>query len=209
MRVMVCDDHRLVAESVALVLELSGHEVVAIVDEPEAALRVLETDDVEVCVMDLQYREGDGCSVIASMTARHPDVRVVVLSGHLAQEGIDAIREAGAAGWAVKRGDLDSLVQLVVGGGADATAAENEVIDRWERDPIARFITPREREVLEGVARGESTAAMARRFGVSRATVRTHVQNVLSKLGVHSRLEAVAYATGRSLIEYDRQRQSA
>lgn len=207
MRLLLCDDHRLVAESLALVLEAAGHEVVAVVEDPEQAIQVLETCDVDICVMDLKYRDGDGCRGIAELTNRHPSARVVVLSGYLDDDRTEEIRAAGVAAWAVKRGDLASIVQLVVGEIDENISVER--IDRWANDPFARFLTRREREVLEGMARGESTAAVADHFGVSNATVRTHIQSVLSKLGVHSRLEAVAFAISHSLIDIEPQSQSA
>ncbi len=206
MRVLLCDDHRLVAESIALVLEVSGHHVVGVVSDPATAMRVLDADPVDVCVMDLWYEGADGCSAIAEIVACHPGVRVVVLSGHIDDGQIPSIEASGAAAWAVKRAGAAALVQLITSEVEGSVA--DEAPDRWARDPSARFLTHREREILQCISLGESTATLAGKFDVSRATVRTHVQNILSKLGVHSRLEAVAYATARGLIGADLQHRS-
>lgn len=207
MRVLICDDHRLFGDSLALVLQAAGHHIVSVVEAPAQAADVLARHEVDVCVMDLQYADGDGLDGIAEVAGRHPGVRVIVLSGHLDDERIDDLRAAGVWAWAVKRGPLDDVVRLV-GDDVGESLAIAEV-DRWQADPLGRFLTHREREVLEAVARGESTTVLAIRFGVSHATIRTHVQNILSKLGVHARLEAVAYAVSRSLVVPDQRRQSS
>lgn len=207
MRVLICDDHRLFAESIGLVMELAGHDVVAVTESTAEAASTLRRAHVDVCVMDLRYAAGDGLDDIASIAREHPEVRIVVLSGHLDDERVDALRAAGVAGWTVKQAAPSEVVRLVSDERVESQPIE--VVDRWASDPLGRFLTRREREVLEAVVRGESTAVLAARFGVSHATVRTHVQNILSKLGVHARLEAVAYAVSRSLVVLDGQQQSS
>lgn len=206
MQVLICDDHRLVSESLALVFRMAGHEVVGVVEFPAEAEAVIRARPVDVCLLDLWYGDIYGMEEVASLTRRFPEVRMVVLSGHLDTDCIEALRQAGAYSWAMKGGRLDQVVRLVESDTCGTVVADH--LDRWDADPLGRFLTTREREVLARVAGGETTAALATRLGVSHATVRTHIQSILSKLGVHSRLEAVAYAVSRSLIVPDRRSQS-
>ena len=211
MNVVICDDHRLFGESLAIVLEARGHTVVACTAEPDEAVAAVKDHEVDACLMDLNFPNASGFDGIRGVVESSPATRVIVLSAFVDEPSLKAAIDLGATWCAVKSGDLGELVDGV------AAVCESEVamaghnhlspdanvvkLDRWNRDPLARFLTAREREVLEGLARGESTSALARSLGVSSATVRTHVQSMLCKLGVHSRLEAVAFAVSRNLVE--------
>jgi len=203
MRIVICDDHRLVGDALALVLRMAGHDVIAVVEHPSAAEAVLRAQSVDVGMIDLSYGDATDIDQLAAMFHRYPSTRMIVLSGHLDNERIEALRRAGAASCAMKGGRMEDLVHLVESQGA-GTALAAEPVDRWLDDPLARFLTPRERQVLDGLAAGDTTAMLAGRLGMSRTTLRTHVQSILSKLGVHSRLEAVSYAISRSLVVNDR-----
>src|SRR4051794_25947989 len=102
MRILICDDHRLVADALALVFRMAGHEVVAIVDLPAGAEAVLNQEVVDVCLIDLWYGDFYGLDAVATIAQRYRTTRTVVLSGHLDGEQIDALRRAGADSWAVK-----------------------------------------------------------------------------------------------------------
>src|SRR4051812_17614000 len=201
MRILICDDHRLVADALALVFRMAGHDVVAIVEMPSEADAVLSREVVDVCIIDLWYGYFYGLDAVSAIAQRYPAMRTVVLSGHLDRERIDALRRAGADSWAMKGGRIEDVVRLVENQGESVVA---DGFDRWQRDVLARFLTSREREVLEGIAAGDSTPVLAYRLGVSNATLRTHIQSILTKLGVHSRLEAVSYAVSRGLIVPER-----
>lgn len=211
MTVIVCDDHLVFAESLAVVFEARGHNVIGCVTHPEEAIKLAATEGCDVCLLDLEYPDADGIEAIEPLRSAAPGTRVIVLSGFLDPDRIRTVRAAGASACAVKNCDLGELVDMaedIVAGRPSATVlgrpsapAPLVVEDRWQRDPQARFLTDREREVLEGLARGDSTQSLAVELGVSVATVRTHIQSLLSKLGVHSRVEAVAFAASRDLLD--------
>jgi two-component system nitrate/nitrite response regulator NarL len=216
MNVVICDDHLMFGESLAIVLEARGHTVVACTAEPAAAVEAVTNNKVDACLMDLNFPNASGFDGIREVLKSSPDTRVVVLSAFVDEPSLKAAVDLGATWCAVKSGDLGELVDGVAAvcesetamAGRNHLSPDAQVVsfDRWTRDPLARFLTAREREVLEGLARGESTSSLARTLGVSSATVRTHVQSMLCKLGVHSRLEAVAFAVSRNLVEPPRQR---
>ena len=212
MRVVICDDHSLFAQALAVVLRAGGTEVVACVTTPEQAVTAVSSGDVDVCVMDLHFPEGSGIDGVAAVRAVAPNTRVVVLTGSSDAAELAGAVDAGAQGVAVKGDDIQRVIDTL------ARVHEGEIVLKappprsllhapdvaMERNPLTRFLTAREREVLERLVRGESTAELARAMGVRYSTARTHIQNLLTKLGVHSKLEAVAFAVSNRVVDVHR-----
>lgn len=206
-RVVICDDHRLVAESVALLLGAQPDiEVVAVATTVEEVLRLTASEQPHVVLMDYALPDGDGVGATARLKARHPEVQVVLLTSYVDEDVLVAAIEAGCSGYVTKaRGgeELTAAVRLAAEGEAlvspDMLA---RLLPRLRRQPrgLGADLTARERQVLALLADGASKEAIARRLVLSTNTVRNHIQNVLVKLGVHSRLEAVATATREGLL---------
>jgi two-component system nitrate/nitrite response regulator NarL len=200
MKIVICDDHRLFADSLGALLSVRGHDIVAISDRPADAVRIVDTLDVDACVMDLSFRDEAievALDVIGQLGSK---VELIVLTGHDDDHYRKACLDAGAAAFASKSSCGDDLVTLIEGGidSADNGAPRP---DRPGRGAAVYFLTEREREVLDSLAEGHSTAVIAERLGVRAATARSHVQSVLMKLGVHSRVAAVAFAVERGLVD--------
>jgi two-component system, NarL family, nitrate/nitrite response regulator NarL len=197
MRILLCDDHRLFAEPLATVLERRGHEVV-LTTSPAAAVQAVEQFRPDVCLIDLRFPDGDGIEAAAELRDRHPWCTVVVLSASVDERDVSAARAAGAAGFLHKdqpvAAVLDALDRIVAG--AELTVSRRpHATGMGEKARVRRLLghlTAREREVLRGLVRAEDTRAIARALEVAPSTARTHLQNVLVKLGVHNRLQAVA-----------------
>jgi DNA-binding NarL/FixJ family response regulator len=213
-RVVVCDDHRLFVDALAVVLTSRGCDVVAKTLHPDQAVDAVLDGEVDICVMDFSFPGSpgiDGLEGIRRVVAASPSTRVVMLTGSAdASIALPAI-DAGARGFARKDDDLDRIVQTIKQVHAGETISASPPSKRtWpsanghrpgnQGQNLARFLTSREREVLERLVRGESTATLARAMDVSYHTARTHIQNVLAKLGVHSKLEAVAFAVNHSVV---------
>jgi DNA-binding NarL/FixJ family response regulator len=212
---MICDDHRLFVDALAVVLTARGCEVVARTLEPDQAVAAVLAHDVDVCVMDLSFPSSAGCDGLEGtrrVVAASPSTRVIMLTGSADSSIALPAIDAGARGFARKDDDLDRIVQTIKQVHAGETVSTAGVSRRpWppvngrrlntnQGQNLARFLTSREREVLERLVRGESTATLARAMEVSYHTARTHIQNVLAKLGVHSKLEAVAFAVNHSVV---------
>jgi len=208
MRVLVCDDHKAFAESLALVLSNAGHHVVAVTHSPDEALAVLSRHPVDLCLMDLVYSHSTVLDRLAELRAAAGDAAIVVLSGFTDPEVVAAAEAAGVRGFADKSqhvSDILTMIAKVAAGDRVIVALpawpSAEPATRSETQRLAAFLTTREREVLCGLVRGDDTYALARSMGVTWATVRSHVQSVLNKLGVHSRLEAATIAVRDGLVD--------
>lgn len=199
MRVLLCDRHRLFAESLGHVLTTLGHEVF-IAASPEEAQQLAATTPVDICFMELDFGIHRVVSAITALRTTVPPTQVVMLSSIDDPALLTPVLIAGAAGAVSKAADLETvlgaLTRVVSSGApqrrgwAPAQRTARQSVDR--RGPYD--LTPRELEVLDRLVVGEGTAAVASGMGVRHATARTHIQHVLDKMGVHSRLEAVAHA---------------
>ena len=207
MRVVICDDHRLFAEAMAVVLSSRGHEVVGCAATPAEAVSLVESHPTDICVMDLQFPRDSGLTGTTAVLSASPETRVVVLTGTSDPTVLAQAVRIGAQGIAVKDDDVGCLVETLERVHAGEVVFKARILQAAyavgpqskERSP-AQFLTPREREVLERLVRGESTATLAAGMGVQYSTARTHIQNTLTKLGVHSKLEAVAFAISNGVV---------
>lgn len=202
--ILLCDDHQLFLEGLGVVFRSEGHQVHQTA-RPEEALWVASAARFDVCVMDLHFRQPSGgagpttsLDAIVELMDRMP---VLVLTGDAGAPSHLLLAGQGVA-VVSKSVSLDSLLRAV-----EATSAGRSVpAAPLRHSPTDRrlegvLLTHREREVLEGLVRGWSTTRLAAELGVRPSTARTHVQTLLDKLGVHSRLEAVTVAVRHRLVE--------
>ncbi|TDD27225.1 response regulator transcription factor [Actinomadura sp. KC06] len=208
MRMVICDDHAVFAESLSLVLADAGHTVVGIAYSPADVMPLLRIRQPDVCLIDLQFPSDTALDWMPRLRAASPRTKFVVLTGFLEQPVLDEGIAAGVRGFAHKgqqAGDILAVLRRVADGEVvtDQAVRRSGTRPRSQAQQVARFLTPREREVLTRLARGESTQALAKAMGVTRSTARSHVQSVLSKLGVHSQREAVIEAARHGLVSVE------
>jgi two-component system nitrate/nitrite response regulator NarL len=204
MKILLCDDHVLLAEALESLLRLSGHEVIVTAD-PQRALTLLADEQPEVCVLDIGFPDGSGIEVLSHAGEIAPDTRVLMLSANRDPEVVRTAIDLGAAGYICKDVGVVEVIRAiervhegnVILDPLVARALTQRKVRSDDIDWLIGFLTRREREVLRRIVIGQSTDEMARDMRVSRSTARTHVQNVLQKLGVHSRLQAVAAVSRR------------
>ncbi|WP_354642038.1 response regulator transcription factor [Kitasatospora camelliae] len=215
-RLVVVDDHRLMAEALGTALQQRGHRVLA-VGAPSGALGELVAERrPEVCLLGVAGGRAaeDGLEPLRLLRRERPEIAVVVLGPAGEPARVAAAFAAGAAGYV--RGDerievVDRAVSRVRAGEAAVAA---EVLQQafqqllWpvaEPDDEARallaLLTRREVQVLTRIAEGEDTAAIAAGMGIASSTARTHVQRVLMKLNARTRLEAAAVAARTGLLD--------
>jgi DNA-binding NarL/FixJ family response regulator len=190
---VLCDDHPIVMHSMAAMFRSHGHDVVATATRPEALVDLVRDHRPHACVTDLVFDADGPGAVFEAIRQVSPFVDVVVLSG--ASDLTAEALTAGATAVGSKSLSAEDILALVEGRTAEGTLAR----------PVCRprgpyFLTDREFEVLQSLSDGDSTARMAERLGVRHATARSHVQSVLLKLGVHSRVAAVAVAVEAGMV---------
>lgn len=210
LRVMVVDDHPLWRDAVERDLVNAGLEVVAVAADGREALARFPAARPDVVVLDLQIPPPDGVQVTAEIVARDPAVRVLVLSASGEHADVLAAVKAGATGYLVKsasREELLTAVRRVAQGDPVFTAGlAGLVLGEFQRiaedptpDPAEPRLTDRETEVLKMVAKGLSYRQIAERLVLSHRTVQNHVQNTLTKLQMHNRVELTRYAIEHGL----------
>jgi DNA-binding NarL/FixJ family response regulator len=209
-RVMVVDDHPMWRDGVARDLAEAGYAVVATVGEGAQAVRVAAATRPDVVVLDLQLPDLSGVEVIRGLLAAHPPVRVLMLSASGEQQDVlDAVK-AGATGYLLKsagRADfLDAVRRTAEGDAVFTPGLAGLVLGEYRRLATAPApaadtprLTDRETEVLRLVAKGLSYKQIAERLVVSHRTVQNHVQNTLSKLQLHNRVELARYVIEQGL----------
>jgi DNA-binding NarL/FixJ family response regulator len=207
-RVLLVDDHGVVRRGLRGYLELLDD--IEVVGEAENGLRgveLVEELEPDVVLMDLVMPVLDGIAAIARIKASHPAVQVVALTSFIEEEKVTAALEAGASGFILKDADADDVALAIRAAHNDEVhldPAAARILARGMRTrsaaPPVDPLTERELEVLALVGRGRSNKDIAADLGITERTARTHVSNILGKLGLASRTQAALYAVERKLV---------
>jgi DNA-binding NarL/FixJ family response regulator len=190
----------LFVEPFASALALRGHEV-TVTTSPAEAIRAVDEREPDVCVMDLRFPDGESFDAIAELRRAHPSCPVAVLTGSEGTDDLATAAATGAAGFLRKGQPVSTLFEALerIATGRDLAMVPRPRSAATPQDTarsrqLIGHLTAREREVLQHLVDAQDTLAIARALGVAPSTARTHLQNVLLKLGVHTRLQAVAVA---------------
>jgi two-component system, NarL family, nitrate/nitrite response regulator NarL len=201
MRLVLCDDNRVLCEALAVALEARGHQALAIAMTADEGVAAVARHQPDACLMDLRFPDGkDGLDAARVIRDQYPDTAVLIVSGHSDPAVSSAATQIGVAGFLGKDQELDQIAAALDVIAADrlasvpGSAARPGPGPQRSDDPVST-LTPREAQVLRRIAAGQSTKKMAREMNVTTETVRTYVRNVLAKLGAHDRLEAAALAS--------------
>jgi NarL family two-component system response regulator LiaR len=215
-RVLIADDHAVVREGLRAFLALQEDvEVVGEAADGDEAVQAVSRLEPDVALVDLVMPRVDGIEAIARIRAQRPQTRVIVLTSFVDEDKMLPAVRAGAVGYLLKDvqpQDLVSAIRTVHGGG---TLLHPTVVDELVREvsrddeaPTSNPLTAREREVLALIARGRANKAIAFELGVAEKTVKTHVSNILGKLGLTDRTQAALYAVREGLVDAEPQPRS-
>jgi NarL family two-component system response regulator LiaR len=211
-RLLIADDHAVVRQGLRTFLELQeGIEVVAEAADGEEAVAACKQTQPDIVLLDLVMPRLGGVEAIRRIRDVSPESRVIVLTSFFDDDKLFPAVRAGAAGYLLKDVQPQELVRAVkiVHAGNSLLAPEvaarvlDELASVPERAPSADVLTAREREVLGLIARGMPNKVIARELDVSEKTVKSHVSNILGKLGVTDRTQAALYAVRAGLVQED------
>lgn len=216
-RILLVDDHALFRQPLAFMLEREPDMTVAgqAGTLAEARQVIQSAGSVDVAVVDLGLPDGDGVELIRDLRALNPHALVLVVTAQADRQRWAEALEAGAAGVLHKSASLDQIIDAIrrlhAGGHLLSPAELLELLrlagERRARDLEARAalgrLTPRERDVLQALAEGLSDKEIAQRLHISVETVRTHMVNILGKLGVESRLQALVVALRHGFVRIE------
>jgi DNA-binding NarL/FixJ family response regulator len=211
-RVLLVDDHQLLTGALSRMLASETDIQVVGVAATVAEAKSIARERLDVVLMDYRLPDGTGAEATRAIKARWPAARVVMLTALNDDETVLESIQAGADGYLTKDRAVEDVVNAVRAAHAGETLLPRSVIvgiaqrvaaarDRGTEGRQIDPLTPRELEVLKALTEGLSTPEICDRLLIAPNTLRTHVQNIMGKLGVHSKLEAVAFALRHRLVE--------
>src|SRR3954468_23559993 len=209
--VFLVDDHAVVRRGLASYLD--GEDDLEVVGQAGNGRKALDEVAVlanspgglpDVVLMDLLMPDLDGITATAELTRRWPGVRVIAVTSFLEEDKVRAALDAGAAGYLLKDAEADEVAAAIrtvaAGDVALPPAVARTLVAATRRPPApAESLTAREREVIRLVAAGHTNQQIATRLGVTERTARTHVSNILAKLGLTSRPQAALWSERNGL----------
>ena len=205
-RVMLVDDHTMVRRGLATYLKIFDDlELAGEAESGEAAIRLCAEVFTDVILMDMAMPDMDGAAATRLIRQQFPQVQVIALTSFKEGDLVKNALEAGAIGYLLKDVSADELVQAIraahAGRATLSPEAAQALVETANQPPAPGLdLTEREREVLALMVEGLNNTQIAGKLSVSPSTIKSHVSNILSKLGVASRTEAVTLALRNHII---------
>jgi DNA-binding NarL/FixJ family response regulator len=211
--VLIVEDHRLMAEGLASLLDESeGLKVVGTAGTVKEAVEATSVLQPDVVLMDFRLPDGNGAAATERIRAEHPEVAVLFISADISDDAMMQAVDSGACGYVSKAATAAELTDSIRRAGEGEfllpAATMSRLLGRQRearrteasRERLAQELTSREHEVLRMMSEGLDNYEIAHRLGIGYGTVRSHVRGVLEKLSARSRLQAVALARESGLI---------
>lgn len=203
-RVMVIEDHQMVRQGLVALLAMQDDlEVVAEAGDGESALAIFRQHWPDVTLVDLRLPGKDGVEVIRALRAESNRGRFLVLTTYDGENDVSHALQAGASGYLLKGASATALTDAIRTIAAGRRYVPVELAERFLPGLAADTLTDREVEVLNRIARGMGNKDIGADLGISERTVKGHVNNLLSKLGVTDRTKALVVAIRRGLVRVE------
>jgi len=211
-RVLFVEDHQLLADALAAMLSREPDMQVVGIAGTVADAKIMAREQLDVVLMDYRLPDGTGAEATRAIKARWPAARIVMVTALTDDETLLESIQAGADGYLTKDRAAEDVVTAVRAAHAGETLLPRSVIveiarrvaaarERGDERRVVEPLTPRELEILRALTEGMSTPEICERLFIAPNTLRTHVQNIMGKLRVHSKLEAVAFALKYRLVD--------
>jgi two-component system, NarL family, response regulator LiaR len=206
-KVMLVDDHMVVRSGLSTVLAVyDDMELVGEAGDGEEAVRLVGRLKPDIILMDLVMPKMDGVAAIAAIKQKHAQMQIIALTSFKEKEYVEGALKAGASGYLLKNVSAEELVTAIRKAAAGQPSLSPEaaqvLIQNVNAPPTpGQDMTDREKEILALMVKGLSNNEIAEKLFVSPSTAKFHVSNILTKMGVTSRTEAVALAVKHKLVE--------
>lgn len=205
-RVMLVDDHEMVRRGLAIMLQtFEDLNLVCEAENGQQAVEMCPQYQPDVILMDLIMPKMDGILATRLILKKYPQIHILALTSFSEQTRVEEVLKAGAIGYLLKDSGIDQLAQAIrlahAGKSSLSPEAASALISIATQPDIGQNLTNRERDVLALIVEGLSNPQIAERLRIGKGTVKSHVSNVLQKLGVASRTEAATLALKHRLIE--------
>jgi two-component system NarL family response regulator len=203
-RIMIVEDHSIVRQGlVALLRTVPDFAIVAEAGDGRKAIEMYRQHQPDVTLMDLRLPQLNGVEAIGRIRLDFPHARIIVLTTFDGDEDIYRALQAGARGYLLKGMTTDELVEAIRSVYAGKSRIPAPVAERLAERMSAPILTARETEVLHLIVGGNSNKEIALALSISEATVKTHINSLLSKLGVTDRTQAATTALQRGIVHLD------
>lgn len=212
--VAIIEDHQILVDSLGLMLRYEPDmEFLGAASSVSDGQQLIQQSKPDVLLLDVGLPDGNGLDIIPEVNSTSPDTNIVVLTSLTDEVTLMRVVDSGISGFVSKNSQLSELLETI------RKAADGEIVMptsllmgllmRLPRDKAAAYkdekgwerLTIREQEILELLAKGKSGNEIAEDLHIAPLTVRTHIRNMMSKMGVHSRLEAVAFGLKKGIID--------
>ncbi len=214
-RVAIVDDHQILVDALKMMFEFEEKfDCVGSADGLVTGQNLVETTRPDILLLDVYLADGDGLDLVPQLKQASLETRVIVLTGKPDEAVLLRAVELGVQGFITKGCTLPELLSTIEQVAQGEIVMPTELLVRLLRrfgregfmynskNQLLDRLTPREHEILIYLAKGRSGDEIALELNITPLTVRTHIRNMMSKLGVHSRLEAVTFALNQGLITY-------
>lgn len=198
---MIADDHHIVRQGLAALLKtVKDFTVVAEAPDGPEAVRLYNQHRPDVTLMDLRMPKLGGVEAVAEIRSKHPGARIIVLTTFDGDEDIYRALQAGAKGYLLKGMFGEELIEAIRAVHAGKSRVPSAIAERLADRMGGPGLTSRELSVLQLIVAGKSNKEIGAELGISEATVKTHINSILSKLGVADRTQAATTALQRGIV---------
>lgn len=203
-RILIAEDHQVVRQGfIALLNMVDGLSIVAEASNGLQAIELFRLHKPDVTLMDLRMPGMGGVETITAIRREFPDARIIVLTTFDGDEDIFRAIQAGARGYLLKGMSVDELIDAIQTVHHGRSKIPPAVAERLAERLAGNALTERETEVLKTIVAGKSNREIAAALFISEATVKTHINNLLSKLGATDRTQAARIALQRGIVHLD------
>jgi len=200
-RIVLADDHPVVREGLASILEAKDIKVVGQASDGEEACRLYDKLSPDILVLDLRMPKKDGLQAVNELMSRIPKPRIIVMTTYEGEEDVRRALSAGAKGYVLKGTKREEILETVRKVYKGEPAISPEVAAKLATSLTRPELSERELQVLQQMAAGKSNKEIGQVIYVSENTVKAHVKSILAKLDAMGRTEAIAIAIKRGLIQ--------